>query len=506
MENIKYLIGIDNGGTLSKAVLYDLNGNEIAVSSCKTDTIMPHPSFIERNMEEMWQANVKAVRSVIESSNINPKDIVGIATTGHGNGIYLVDEDGKPTYNGIISTDTRAKEYVKKWYEEGVFNNVLPKTMQSIWAGQPVALLAWFKDNMPEVIKRTRYIFLCKDYIRYKLTGEAFAEITDMSGTNLMNVRDAKYDLDMLKEFGLEEILDKLPPIKYSSEICGYVTKEVAEETGLNEGTPVAGGLFDIDSSAIATGITTDEKICITVGTWGINEYISKKPIVSEDLFMTSLYCMEGYWLVTEGSATSASNLEWFVTEFMNEERNSGKKNNKSVYEFANELVESVKPEDSNIIFLPFLYGTNVDANAKACFIGLNGWHTKAHMLRALYEGVVFCHQAHIDKLLAYRDKPKAVRIAGGAAKSKVWVQIFSDVLQLPVEVTRSTELGALGAVMCAGIATGNFNSFETAASSMVKVAYTCYPDTSKRELYEKKYSIYKEAIDSLTKIWDKLY
>ncbi|MDV3429666.1 MAG: carbohydrate kinase [Bacillota bacterium] len=504
MDN-KYLIGIDNGGTLSKAVLYDLNGNEIAVSSCKINTIMPHPGFVERDMEEMWQASVNAVKSVIQSSNINPKDIAGLAATGHGNGIYLVDENGKPVYNGIISTDSRAKEYIAKWYNEGTFNKVLPKTMQSIWAGQSVALLAWFKDNMPEVIQKTKYVFMCKDYIRYKLTGEAFAERTDMSGTNLMNVRDAEYDLDLLREFGIEDVFDKLPPIKSSSEICGYISKEAAEATGLKEGIPVAGGLFDIDATAIATGITTDEKICITVGTWGINEYISKKPIVSENLFMTSLYCMDGYWLVTEGSATSASNLEWFVTEFMNEEKNLSKKSNKSVYEFANELVESIKPEDSNIIFLPFLYGTNVDADAKSCFLGMNGWHTKAHLLRALYEGVVFCHKAHIDRLLELRDKPKAVRIAGGAAKSKVWVQIFADVLQLPVEVTKSTELGALGVAMCAGIATRNYDSFESAADSMVKIAYTCYPDKDKKEIYENKYKIYKEIITSLSDIWKKL-
>lgn len=501
----KYLIGIDNGGTMSKAALYDLDGKEIAVSAYKTEMIMPKPGFTERSMEEMWQANVNAIRDVIRKSKVNGKDIVGVATTGHGNGIYMVDDQGKPAYNGIISTDTRAKDYVSKWYGNGVFDRVFPKTMQSIWAGQPVPLLAWFKDNMPEVLKKTKWIFMCKDYVRFCLTGQAYAEITDMSGTNLMNVRDVKYDQDLLKEFGIEEVLSKLPPIKYSAEVCGYVTKEAAKITGLMEGTPVAGGLFDIDSSAIATGITTEDKLCMIAGTWSINEYISKKPVVSKDLFMTSLYCIEGHWLTTEASPTSASNLEWFVTQFMEAEKIKGKTENKSAYDYANELVERVNPSDSNIIFLPFLYGTNVDADAKACFVGINGWHTKAHILRAIYEGVVFCHRAHIDKLLPFREKPKAVRIAGGAAKSKVWVQIFADVLQLPIEVTTSTELGALGAAICAGIATNNFKSFDSASNSMVNVAYTCMPDPSLKEIYDKKYSIYNETIEALTPIYKKL-
>lgn len=497
----KYLIGIDNGGTMSKAALYNLLGEEVAASCYKTNTIMPSPGFTERDMEEMWQANVKAIKDVINTSKIDPRDIVGVATTGHGNGMYLVDEEGKPSYNGIISTDTRAKKYVEKWYEDGTFEEVLPKTMQSIWAGQPVALLSWFKDNKPEILEKTKWIFMCKDYIRYRLTNETYAEITDMSGTNLMNVRDVKYDRDLLKKFGIEEIMDKLPPIKYSSDICGYITREVAEITGLVEGTPVAGGLFDIDASAIATGLIEEEKLCIVAGTWSINEYISKKPVISKDLFMTSIYCMKDHWLTTEASPTSASNLEWFISEIME----GGDKENCCVYDNVNDLVKGISPEDSNIIFLPFLYGTNVDADAKACFIGLSGWHKKPHLLRAIYEGVAFCHRDHIDRLLKYRDKPEAIRIAGGAAKSEVWIQIFADILQTPIEVTTSTELGALGAAICAGIATGDFESFESASDSMVKVAYTCYPNKDNKEIYDKKYNLYEKSIEVLTPLWSNL-
>ncbi|MBU2699115.1 L-xylulokinase [Sporomusaceae bacterium BoRhaA] len=501
----KYLLGIDNGGTMSKAAIYDLKGHELAVSSCKTEMLMPQPGFTERDMDELWQANVRSIKEVIAKAQIDAKDIAGIATTGHGNGMYLVDEAGRPAYYGIISTDTRAKDYVTQWYADGTFDAVLPKTMQSIWAGQPVALLAWFRDHQPEVLEKTKWIFMCKDYIRYCFTGQAYAEITDMSGTNLMNVRDVKYDETLLKRFGLEKVFAKLPSLKYSAEICGFVTPQAAALTGLNAGTPVAGGLFDIDASAIATGITDDDKLCMIAGTWSINEYISKKPIVSKNLFMTSLYCMEGYWLTTEASATSASNLEWFVTQFMREANITEVKESPGVFDYVNELLATTRPEEANIIFLPFLFGNNVDAAAKACFVGLNGWHTKAHVLRALYEGVVFCHKAHIDKLLAYREKPKAIRIAGGAARSKVWVQIFADVLQIPIEVTNGTELGALGAAICAGIATGDFKSFHLAADSMVHVAYTCFPNTDHQKIYLRKYQLYQETISALTPIWQQL-
>ncbi|GAK55176.1 L-xylulose kinase LyxK [Candidatus Vecturithrix granuli] len=498
----KYVLGIDNGGTVIKAALYDLTGHEVAVASSKVEMNIPEPGYTERDAEELWEANVRAIAGVVQQSGINTGDIAAIATTGHGNGLYLIGQDGTPVYPGIYSTDVRAQGYVDRWYADGTFDTVLPKTMQSIWAGQPVALLVWFQDHKPEILKKVRWIFMCKDYIRYRLTGEAYAEITDMSGSNLMNVRDVTYDRELLREFGLENCFEMLPPLKYSSEICGTVNQEAAQKTGLKVGTPVAGGLFDIDACAIATGITDDEKFCIIAGTWSINQYISKQPIVSKSLFMTSLYCVPGYWLATEASPTSASNLEWFVTEFLGDNYAPIAGSGKSVYDLCNEWVESIAPEETHIIFLPFLYGSNVEAGAKACFIGLKGWHHKAHILRALYEGVVFSHKMHIEKLLAYRDMPKVARITGGAARSEVWCQMFADVLQAPLEVMSGTELGTLGAAMCAGVATGHFPSLERASENMVQVVRTILPNPDNKTIYEEKYANYKKTVETLASLW----
>jgi L-xylulokinase len=391
---------------------------------------------------------------------------------------------------------------VQQWSSDVTFERVLPKTMQSLWAGQPVALLAWFRDHQPEVLRRTRWIFMCKDYLRYRLTGEAYAEITDMSGSSLMNVRDLTYDQELLKAYGIDAYADKLPALKYSAEICGHVTKAAAEVTGLKEGTPVAGGLFDIDACALATGIISSDQLCLVVGTWGINQYISATPIVSKSIFMTSLYCMPGYWLVMEGSPTSACNLEWFVTEFLGEAQTLAERAGHSIYDLCNEWVAQTTPEESQVIFLPFLYGANVGRDAQACFLGLKGRHRRAHLLRAIYEGVIFAHMMHIERLLSFRDPPRAVRLTGGAARSTVWVQMFADALQLPIEITAGTELGSLGAAICAGVATGQFASFESAAARMVHVARTYLPDAAKKGIYERKYEAYRKAIDALGPLW----
>ena len=497
-----YLLGIDNGGTVTKAGLYDLDGREVAVATARTRMSMPVPGHVERDADELWEANVQAISAVIRDSGVDPRAIAAVATTGHGNGLYLVDGQGRAAHPGIYSSDSRAREYVERWYADGTFERVLPRTMQSLWAGQPVALLAWLRDHRPDVLRKTRWIFTCKDYLRYRLTGEAYAEITDLSGSSAMNVRDVTHDRELLGEYGLEEWAARFPPLRRSADVCGRVTGAAAERTGLAAGTPVAGGLFDIDACAIASGITEPDQLCLVVGTWSINQYISATPVVSRSVFMTSLYCIPGYWLVLEGSPTSASNLEWFVTELLGEARSLAERSGRSIYDLCNEWVAEVAPEDSGVTFLPFLYGSNVEAEAEACFLGVKSWHRRAHLVRALYEGIVFSHKTHVDRLLQLRAPPTAIRLTGGAARSRLWVQMFADVLQTPIEVPAGSELGTLGAAICAGVAAGRFASFAEAVPRMVHLADTYAPDPARRDVYARKYAAYRDSVAALAPLW----
>jgi L-xylulokinase len=498
-----YLLGLDNGGTVSKAALFDLNGKEIAVSSNKTEMIFPHPGFTERSVPDFWHSNVKAISAVIKKSGIDPALIKAVAATGYGNGIIMVDEWGEPTYNAIISTDSRAKEYIKKWNNDGTSQYAFERTASDIWAAQPVTLLAWFQDNMPEVLRKTKWVFMCKDYIRYKLTGQAFAEITDYSGTSAMNLHTKTFDKDLFKRFGIEDCYDFFPPVRMSSEICGYVTKEAALLTGLKEGTPVAGGLFDIHACCLSSGIIDGEKLCLVTGTWSINEYLSD--VMIDGVFMNSISCIPGYYLISEASPTSASNLEWFINELMPVEKEIADDKGESIYEKCNEMVERTQEQDSEIVFLPYLFGSNSSLNARACFLGLSSWHKREHVMRAIFEGIVFSSKHHVDNLMKHRSMPEIARISGGPSRSETWMQMFADTLQVPIEVVAGTELGALGAAICAGVAAGVFGNFSEAVDSMVKVSGIYYPDPLKREMYEKKYERYKKAVEITDNYWELL-
>lgn len=495
---MRYLLGIDNGGTFSKAALFDENGRQIAKAGFPIAVITPKPGYVERDMNELWEVNAKAIRETISSSGIDPAHICGVSLCGHGKGLYLVGNDGKPSYHGIVSTDARAWKYAADWLSDGTKEQIFPMSYQTILACQPVALLAWLRDNDPQVLENTKYIFHVKDYIRYKLTGEAYAEYTDSSGSNLVDLNTKRYEEKLLDCFGCSIIADKLPPLRYSADVCGYVTEEAAQKCGIPAGTPVAAGMFDVDACGLASGLTDESKICMIAGTWSINEFITRKPIDNGTVALNSMYCIPEYFLVEESSPTSAGNAEWFIRNLMDAEQAELKDADESVYDRANAYVDSIRPQDSNLVFLPFINGSNEDPLAKGTFIGLTAYHDKRHMLRAVYEGVVFAHLSHVQKLLLNRTTPECLYLSGGAANSDVWGQIFADVFQLPIQVTEHKELGAQGAAIAAGIAVGIYKNYQEATERTVKITKTIFPRRENKEIYQAKYQTYRAVVDAL--------
>jgi len=500
----KYLLGIDNGGTVAKAALFTGDGREVATASSKTEAITPCPGWVEFDMDRLWQATAASVRQVIEKSGVSAREVAAVACTGHGNGLYLVDAEGNPVRRAIFSADCRARAYVERWTAEGVDRAVREKTMQALWPGQPNAILAWIADHEPEVLGKTRWALMCKDFIRSRLTGEVWGELTDMSGTSLLDVNTGQYDLAVLEAFGIAGLREKLPPLRLSADLCGAVTAAAAEETGLVAGTPVAGGMFDIDACALSSALTDESQLGMTLGTWGINQYVSRTPVVHE-VFMTSRYCVPGHYLMLEGSATSASNLEWFLGQWFPEEVQAARGQGQSRYELVNHWVLQSDPARSGLLFFPFLYGSNTAPDASACLVGMTARHGRGDVARAVYEGVVFGHRTHWDRLLKVRSMPQRIRASGGAARSDVWVQIVADVFQVPVEVPEGTELGALGAAMCAAVAVGIHADYRAACEAMVRLSRRFLPDPDLAELYRSKYTRYQRFLEAMEPAWKDL-
>jgi L-xylulokinase len=498
-----YLLGIDIGSTIIKAAIFDLQGNEIGAFGVRADHSSPKPGYYERDMNDLWSANISAINGAIKCAEIDSKDIVAVSLTGHGNGAHLLDSEKQPVRRTIEGADSRGLPYMKVLETEGYYKKIHPLNMQILWPALSFVVMRWLKENEPESYAKTKYFLNAHDYVRFKLTGVLCAEITDMSGTGLINTKEQRIDREMLKLGGIEEVADMIPPLVGSFDEAGKILKEVSELTGLGVGVPVFAGCYDIDSAALATGSVDETRICIIAGTWANNQYIGKTPIVAKEFFSTTVFSRPGYWLMLEGSPTSASNLEWFVSEFLQEERKLAKAAGLSVYDLCNNAIHDTRPDETDLIYLPFLYGSNVNPLAQACFLGLQGWQERKHFIRAIYEGICFSHRYHIEKLLKYLTPPEAARIAGGASKSYEWAQMFADVLQMPIELPKTSELGTLGAVICAAVGAGYYPNVDDAVAGMVKVTGVVTPDINKKEAYDKKYARYIQAINTLDNYWN---
>ena len=501
---MKYYLGLDNGGTVTKAAIFTSDGKEICTASIDTAVITPKPGFMERDMEEMWEANCYVIRSVLKKTEINSSDIVAVAVCGHGKGLYLWGKDNKPARNGIMSTDNRAYRYPIKWKKNGVMEKVFKISAQSILACQPVSLLAWIRDNEPKVYDNIQWIFECKDYIRYRLTGEARGEITDYSGANLINLHTKSYDKELLDLFGIGEMYGALPRLCTATEICGYITDDVECKCGLKAGTPVAGGMFDIDACCLAVDVLDEKNICMIAGTWSINEYLRRSPVTDGSALMNSLFCIPDYYLGEECSATSAGNNQWFIKNLLPELKIEAEKKSESIFTIMNEWVQQIPDEELCPMFLPFLMGSNVNPNAKAAFVGIMNYHTRKHLVRSIYEGIAFSHKYHLNRLLKTKESPtQCIRLAGGITNSKVWTQMFANVMELPIEIVDVKETGAAGCAITAAVATGEYSSLKEAAEAMCKISRRVNPDKEKVKIYREKYAIYLKTIQCLDILWD---
>lgn len=493
------LIGIDAGGTMTKAALFDLEGREIACQHRPNKMIFAAPGWTERDPEIMWQATCGAVRALLEATGTAAGNVIGVTASGYGAGAYFVDADLRSVRPGIVSTDTRALDLIES-YEVSGLKQILERMISSrLCAAHPIALLAWFDRHYPELRSKTNKVLFCKDFIRMRLCGDVATDPTDGGIAGLFDLHDGGYSQAAISAAGISGWMDKLPAVGGSVEIAGSLTAAAAQATGLMAGTPVIRGVVDVTGSSLASGVTGSEHISVVAGTFSINSSIRHTPMMDPPPFIQSSFPIDNQFIATEGAATSASNLEWIFSTLLEAEGAQAKANGTTIYEVANRLVAEAMDRDNNILFLPFLFGG--PSRVPAGMIGLSARHTLGDVLRAAFEGVVFAHKCDIDKFAAgdQGPKPEVARLAGGVSRSELWGQMFSDVLGIPVEVANGSEFGAKGGAICAAAALGVYPSLQEAVSKMVRVERRYVPRTDRTTTYGRKLENYAVTVAALT-------
>ncbi len=496
------LLGIDNGLTVTKAVIFDESGNPLATARRRLPQSMPKPRHVERDLTGLWRATAEAISEALSRSGRPASDIAAIAATAHGDGVYLLDRDRKPLGPGILSLDSRAGEIADQWLGTPVVRDALALTGQLPHASAPSAVLAWIKAHEPERFAAIGHILAPKDWLRFCLTGTIGTDRTEAS-TSFTDVRGQDYSVQALQIFGLEALIGALPPVSGSAEIVGHVSPEAASMTGLKEGTPVVAGLHDVTASALGIGGHKEGVAALVAGTYSINEVVSTRPAVDARWFCRNAI-KPGEWNNMAISPASAANYDWFLDRLCKADQARAEEGAQSIHQLLGPEIEKALERPSSVFFHPYLYGSPFGATPSAGFLGLKGWHDRGDMLRAVLEGIAFNHRIHVDAL---REgfAIDAARLTGGISRNPVFAQLFADVLGMPVTVTETEEAAAWGAALCAGAGIGLFASPQDDPRDLPAIERTYLPDPERSARQEARYRLFRDMVEALTPVWQRL-
>ena len=496
------VIGVDAGGTMTKAAIFDLDGHEMACARSRNVMTFPQPGWTERDADRMWDAAASAIAQVLEESGTAPADVAAISVSGYGSGLYLLDAGGNPVRPGIVSTDSRTLPILEEWQARGLCAQVEQMIQQTVWPGQSLMLLAWLQRHEPEVLERTYRVSFCKDFLRGRLCGDLSTDYTDAGSAGLLNLKTGRWAEDALRLLGMEAWIPKLPDLGPSDAVAGTISAAAAAQTGLREGTPVVRGTVDMSASALASHLVRPDQMSVVAGTFSIATTLHPAAPKMDTVPMLQFPYPLGGYLAVQGSATSASNLEWVVKTVLAHGGALPEEASGDIYETVNAAVARSLGQVSDTLFFPYLFGG--PAGAPAGFLGMNARTTFDEMMLAVFEGIVFAHKGDIDRALAGAEaaSPTLIRLTGGASRSSCWTELFADILDMPVEVPVGSEFGALGVAICAASAIGAYPSLEDAVKGMTGISRRHEVNAERGARHRAKYPRFEAVSEAIARSW----
>ena len=498
-----YLLGIDIGTSVVKSVIFDCNGNEVVVSRSFPEIIRAKPDWSEVSMEDLWQSVVRTVREVAHHDALRGHPIVGIGLSGTACGAWLIDDRDKPVRNAILWNDGRAADVVGEWQQTGVLDEIFNITGNSLFPGYPISVLRWLVQNEPETMKKARAFMFCKDWIRFRLTGQI---ATDHSDTSYMpyDIQRGDYSDKLLQICGIESTRHLFPMILESGEIAGEVIPKVAESLGLAHHIPVVIGLTDLAATTFGAGVYLPGQACSIIGTSLANNLIldslSFEPFGIGAIATT----VGGAWLRTMTNTSGTINLQWFIDQFCATEKATEAHANRNIYTWAEEEAAKIPLGSGGIIYHPYLNTAGVispfvNPAARAEFFGISIEHSRAHLLRAVYEGTAL---SMLDSYLQMPIKVTQLTVSGGGTRSRFWCQMFADCTGREILVPTGSEFGARGVAVLAGIASGMYLNLDEAMHQVIRVENQYEPNPVATEKYRGIYELYRHIYKHLNDDW----
>jgi len=496
-----HLLGIDIGTSGTKTLICDENGTVIATAMAEHDSSSPKPGWSEQDPRQWWAATIAATKSVLKKSKLKPADIGGIGLSGQMHGSVFLGNGDKPLRPAILWNDQRtAKQCAEIESKAGGRAALIELVANPALTGFTAPKILWVRQNEPRVYEKTKHILLPKDFIRYCMTGEYATEVSDASGTLLLDVVNRKWSDALLNLLSIDKSL--LPSVHESYEVTGTLNAQAARSLGLLAGTPVVGGAGDQAAGAVGNGIVTAGIVSATLGTSGVIFAHSDVPTLDPlGRVHTMCHAVPGKWCVFGCMLSAGGAFQWFRNTNGAAEIAAAKKLKTDPYELLIAEAASAPLGSEGLFFLPYLTGERCphpDPNARGGWIGLTNRSTRAMMIRSLVEGVTFGMRDMLEIMKNMNIPVKEVRGSGGGARSNFWRNLQADIYQSSLVITNAAEGPAYGVALLAGVGTGVWSSVEQACKSSIRSESKITPNKKRAADYEKYYRVYDKMYGDL--------
>ena len=500
MKNDLYLLGIDISTTSAKALIINDKGKIIASATSKIHLYTPKPLWSEQDPNEWWKGIVKSIQIAIKQANILSEEIKAIGLTGQMHSLVVLDTKGTVLRPAILWNDQRTAAECEQITKLIGMHQIIQICGNQPLPGFTAPKILWIRNNEPSIYPSIAHILLPKDYIRYHLTGDYAMDKADGSGTILFDLQTRNWSQALLDK--LELPYEWFPPTFEGPEITGLVSDFAAKMTGLQKGTPVVAGGGDQAAQAIGVGVVENNKIAITLGTSGVVFVPTDKPFIEPNGRLHSFcHAIPNTWHLMGVMLSAAGSLQWYHDQF-------------APTVALGKLIEQSKNIPAGcegLFFLPYLTGErtpHADPYARGAFIGLTIRHTRAHLTRAVLEGVAYGMRDNFELIkntLIENNKANSnnaeklqIYLSGGGTKSTLWTQMLANILNKELYLVNTTEGAAYGAALLAGVGVGIWESVQKACQEVIVINQIINPEPSIAADYENLYQKFRQLYPAL--------
>ena len=493
MSTESCFLGLDVGTSGVKAILVNPKGDVEASVVVPLQLQTPHPGWAEQDPEAWWQASVSSIKGVLAAQPNARVSSIGISGQMHSS--VFLDAKGAVIRPALLWCDGRTTAECREITQRvGGEERLRDLASNPALEGFTLPKVLWLRNHEPQAFARLATVLLPKDFIRYRLTGVLATEPSDASATLMYDTAQLRWSTEILDAVGLSHTL--VPNVGGSSEVLGTVSVEAAGLTGLQVGTPVVGGGADNACGAAGVGAVTPGEAVASWGTSGTVLAPTLEPRVDPGLRAhTFCHVAPNVWYLMGVVLSAGGAFSWYRDHFARDLTGTGEAN-----ERLNAEADAIPPGADGVTFLPYLQGERTphrDASMRGALIGLSLAHSRAHVTRAVIEGVCFALRDSVSILAELGIAPQQMLLTGGGAKSPFVRRLQSEVFGVPVTTVNREEGPAYGAALLAAVGVGAFPDLAAAAGATLTRAAPEHPDPAAHAAYDEPYRRFRGSYEA---------